>query len=149
MESSGLLQSRKSSYRSLLSRRDLVPSGHATNWLLLPKWRMPALMYWNTDLTSNEGWLNSNRIRTRSTFTNIFFIFKELLNKDVALLFDIKRERGLIFNGGVQRWSTPTFNERLDNSLVYINKAVVTCAGLYHGIENVHPFREEEEGHIC
>ena len=76
----------------------------------------------------------------------IFFvlIFKELLNKDVALLFDIKRERGLIFNGGVQRWSTPTFNERLDNSLVYINKAVVTCAGLYHGIENVHPFRGGE-----
>ena len=67
-----------------------------------------------------------------------------MLNKDVALLFDIKRERGLIFNGGVQRWSTPTFNERLDNSLVYINKAVVTCAGLYHGIENVHPFRGGE-----
>ena len=61
----------------------------------------------------------------------------------------ISKERGLIFNGGVQRWSTPTFNERLDNSLVYINKAVVTCAGLYHGIENVHPFREEKEGHIC
>ena len=56
MESSGLLQTRKSSYRSLLSRRNLVPSGHATNWLLLPKWRMPTLMCIEIHLTSSNDW---------------------------------------------------------------------------------------------
>ena len=161
MEPRGLLQqrkTRKSSYRSLLSRRNLVPSWHATNWLLLPKWRMQALMYWNTfDI---KRWVMSTRnvkIRTRSTWQNQYFLsclqrvcwikmlLHILISKGDASFFRPSFLMGL-YRGGLR----PHLMRDLIIAL-YINKVVWWRLGLYllNALPHSVLFILLEGGHIC